>query len=333
MTSMLDSLGARLAGTLGVAGCLGLAGCATTDIDTQERPVTPTTAPAVIPPPSGATEPPPAVGKKGGYYLDDGPDEVPPRDLDAIPDAVPRVEPLLQGTLKPYTALGNNYMPMTRLEPYKALGIASWYGRRYHGKATASGEIYDMYRMTAAHTTLPLPSYARVTSLRTGKSVVVRVNDRGPFHSDRLIDLSYAAAHRIGLLADGSGPVEVEVILPVEAAPAARIQAEPLPVDPPAAPAETPAAEPQAAAMPDTPPADADGYFLQFGAFSSLPAAEAFMRKLRADYPDLDKPLAVVSGKGLFRVQAGPYADRDAAKREADRAASRTGFRPFPTRR
>lgn len=326
MMPSFEPLAARLAGALGFAGCLGLAGCATSEIESRERPVAPTTAPAVIPPPSGGREPPPTVGKPGGYYLDDGPGDAAPIDLDAIPDAVPRVEPLLPGTLKPYTALGNNYMPMTRLEPYKALGIASWYGRRYHGKATASGEVYDMYRMTAAHTTLPLPSYARVTSLRTGKSVVVRVNDRGPFHNDRLIDLSYAAAHRIGLLGEGSGPVEVEVILPADVAPAAKPASAPL--------VSGAASEPVAVASPDPLPAgEADGYFLQFGAFSNLAAAEAFMRKLRADYPNLDRPLAIVSGSGLFRVQAGPYPDRDAAKREADRAASRTGFRPFPTRR
>lgn len=152
--------------------------------------------------------------KKGGYYLDDGPGDNPPTDLSSIPDAVPRDEPLRQANMRPYVALGKWYKPMAGLESYKARGIASWYGRRYHGQKTASGETYDMYGMTAAHTTLPIPSYARVTNIRNGKSVVVRVNDRGPFLSDRLIDLSYTAAYKLDVLGGGSAWVEVETVLP-----------------------------------------------------------------------------------------------------------------------
>ncbi len=329
MTQDFVMQGARRSGrrpVVAVLGaCLVLGACATVDIDTQERTASvPPSAPAPT-----QSVPPPAPTGKGGYYLDDGPGEEPPPDLDAIPDAVPRVEPLLPGSLRPYTALGNNYLPMTQREPYKVLGVASWYGRRYHGKPTSSGETYDMYKMTAAHTTLPLPSYARVTSLRTGKSVVVRINDRGPFHNDRLIDLSYAAAHRIGIVQEGSGPVEVEAILPEGVPSVPVIRAEPLPP-------VSPTAAPDATDTPSAPPPSADSgqeYYLQFGAFSSLAGAEEFMRKLRTDYPKLDKPLAIVSGKGLFRVQAGPFPDRDSARREADAAAARTGFRPFPTKR
>ncbi|SDZ76666.1 septal ring lytic transglycosylase RlpA family protein [Nitrosospira multiformis] len=155
-------------------------------------------------------------GKKkgGGYYLDDGPGDNPPADLHLIPDAVPREEPLRASTMRPYSALGKRYKPMTRHERYKTRGMASWYGRRYHGQKTASGEVYDMYAMTAAHPTLPIPSYARVTSVTSGKSVVVRVNDRGPFLSNRLIDLSYTAAYKLDVLGGGSGLVEVESIVP-----------------------------------------------------------------------------------------------------------------------
>jgi rare lipoprotein A len=155
-------------------------------------------------------------GKKkgGGYYLDDGPGDNPPADLHLIPDAVPREEPLRAPTMRPYSALGKRYKPMTRHERYKTRGMASWYGRRYHGQKTASGEVYDMYAMTAAHPTLPIPSYARVTSVASGKSVVVRVNDRGPFLSNRLIDLSYTAAYKLDVLGGGSGLVEVESIVP-----------------------------------------------------------------------------------------------------------------------
>jgi rare lipoprotein A len=150
----------------------------------------------------------------GGYYLNDGPGANPPPNLDQVPDAVPKREPLARGAMKPYTVMGQSYTPMTQVAPYKARGIASWYGRRYHGQQTSSGEIYDMYGMTAAHTILPIPSYARVTNLANNKSVIVRVNDRGPFHSDRLIDLSYTAAYKLGVLGGGKAMVEVEAILP-----------------------------------------------------------------------------------------------------------------------
>jgi len=152
--------------------------------------------------------------KGGGYYLDDGPGDNPPADLDSVPDAIPRDEPLRPANMRPYVALGKSYTPKTSHESYRERGMASWYGRRYHGQKTASGEIYDMYGMTAAHTTLPLPSYVRVTNIANGKSIVVRVNDRGPFLSDRLIDLSYTAAHKLDVLDGGSGWVEVENILP-----------------------------------------------------------------------------------------------------------------------
>jgi rare lipoprotein A len=116
--------------------------------------------------------------------------------------------------MRPYVVMGQTYTPMTELAPYKARGVASWYGRRYHGKQTSTGEVYDMYGMTAAHPLLPLPSYVRVTNIATGKSVIVRVNDRGPFIDSRLIDLSYTAAHRLGVLAGGSAMVEVEAVIP-----------------------------------------------------------------------------------------------------------------------
>lgn len=155
---------------------------------------------------------PPLQG--GGYYKDDGPGDALPENLAATPNAVPRFEPLHRFANNPYTALGRDYVPMRELTPYRATGVASWYGRRYHGKKTSSGEPYDMYGMTAAHPTLPIPSYVRVTHATNGRSVVVRVNDRGPFHEDRLIDLSYTAAWKLGLLEKGSARVEVEAVLP-----------------------------------------------------------------------------------------------------------------------
>jgi rare lipoprotein A len=152
--------------------------------------------------------------RRGGYYQDDGPGGKPPVELDRVADATPRYEPLNALANEPYVVLGRRYVPYVSLHPYRQRGIASWYGRKFHGKRTSSGERYDMYAMTAAHTILPIPSYARVTNLSNGRSVVVRINDRGPFHSDRIIDLSYAAAYKLGYVKAGSARVEVEAILP-----------------------------------------------------------------------------------------------------------------------
>jgi rare lipoprotein A len=153
-----------------------------------------------------------ASSPKGGYYKDDGPgDRVPAGN---IPDAVPRLEPLHRFANRPYEVFGKSYVPHAALQPFRQRGAASWYGKRFHGAKTSSGEAYDMYRMTAAHPTLAIPSYARVTNLANGRSVVVRINDRGPFHGGRIIDLSYAAATRLGYVQAGSAQVEVESIVP-----------------------------------------------------------------------------------------------------------------------
>jgi rare lipoprotein A (peptidoglycan hydrolase) len=154
--------------------------------------------------------------KAGGrYYLNDGPPKgVTQAQIDSVKEPVPRAERFVSGTLKPYVAMGNSYRPMNKLVPYHARGVASWYGTRYHGLPTASGELYDVMKLTAAHPTLPIPSYVRVTNVENGRTLVVRVNDRGPFHSDRIIDLSYVAAARLGYAAKGSALVEIDVILP-----------------------------------------------------------------------------------------------------------------------
>jgi rare lipoprotein A len=152
--------------------------------------------------------------KKGGYYKDDGPHDTPPSNLERVPDAVPRVEPLSRSANRPYSVMGKDYVPLTRVQSFQQRGLASWYGKRYHGQKTSNGETYDMYRMTAAHPTLPIPSYARVTSVKTGKSVVVRINDRGPFRSGRVIDLSYVAAYKLGYIQAGETLVDVAAIVP-----------------------------------------------------------------------------------------------------------------------
>ena len=198
---------------------VALSGCGSAPVRESsriERPAQISKAPGSVPRSRG-----------GGYYLDDGPGDSPPADLDSIPEPVPQLEPLHRGAMRPYVVMGQTYTPMTELAPYKARGVASWYGRRYHGKQTSTGEIYDMYSMTAAHPVLPLPSYVRVTNVATGKSVIVRVNDRGPFIDSRLIDLSYTAAYRLGVLSGGSALVDVESILPDALSPNLMVAAAP----------------------------------------------------------------------------------------------------------
>ena len=303
----------------------------------------------------------PATPRAGGYYLDDGPGDNPPPDLDQIPDAVPKREPLHRGSMRPYTVMGQNYTPMTAVQPYKARGIASWYGRRYHGQKTSSGEIYDMYGMTAAHAVLPIPSYVRVANLQTNKSVVVRVNDRGPFHSDRLIDLSYTAAYKLGVLGGGRALVEVESIVPdagtpttptLAAAPTSTAAppvaaAVPSAAPPPAAPIATPLTAETAAAAPRKEPIAAPiakqepfaatpvvavtteqkGVFLQLGAFGSQDNADNYLARLRSQIDWLAPLLHVYPKDGLFRVHSGPYANQAEARAAADRISQALGIR------
>jgi rare lipoprotein A len=173
-------------------------------------------------PPSGSSRTLPALPRagsgRGGYYQDDGPGDAPPEGLLDVPDAEPRIEPYSSRGNRPYVVFGKTYTPLTDDRPYKQRGIGSWYGKKFHGQKTSSGERYDMYKMTAAHPTLPIPSYARVTNLANGKQVIVRINDRGPFLSSRIIDLSYTAALKLGYLGKGSSELEVERLLPDEIA-------------------------------------------------------------------------------------------------------------------
>lgn len=297
-----------------------LSGCGTTP--RQEPPArAPTTAPT----------------RGGGYYLDDGPGANAPANIDAIPDAVPKIEPLSRGTMRPYTVMGRDYTPMTRLEPYKARGIASWYGRRYHGKQTSSGEIYDMYAMSAAHTILPIPSYARVTNVANGKSVVVRINDRGPFIDNRLIDLSYTAAYKLGILGGGSGMVEVESIIPGTAAteppataapvpPAVPVAVEAAPITVQPLPPPAPVAAPSPVAT--TASAATGGSYLQFGAFGVRANAESALARLQAQADWLAGTLRIQQSDGIYRVQAGPYASEAAAREAAARVGQVLGSKP-----
>lgn len=239
-----------------------------------------------------------ASSKRGGYYQNDGPASRIPTDLDRIADAIPRDEPLIASANKPYTALGKTYYPETGDKAYKVTGKASWYGKQFHGRKTASGERYDMFAMSAAHPTLPIPSYARVINKANGKSVIVRINDRGPFHKGRVMDLSYAAASKLGIVQAGSATVEVERVMPQTGGVnelAKNNRPQQLLNDP---------------------------VYLQLGAFSQLSNAEARLRDMMRQLEDnLDGKLTIVNSEGIYKVRLGPFANRE----EANKIASTLG--------
>lgn len=268
----------------------------------------------------------PETRRAGGYYKDDGPGDKVPENLASIPDAQPRAETLSRAANQPYERFGKRYVPLAKVQPFRERGLASWYGKRFHGNPTSSGERYDMYAMTAAHKTLPIPSYARVTRIATGRSVIVRINDRGPFHDGRVIDLSYAAAYRLGIIGAGSGEVEVEAIVPGEPAPA-RAAAEPQPVTATIQPIATTPLEQQALPSVEALPTQgvSRGVFLQVGAFASRENAE----KLRARVASPGQSGELVQLDSLWRVQIGPYGSPEEARSAAERLEPGLGLKPL----
>ena len=237
--------------------------------------------------------PSPAPAAKGGYYKDDGPEENPPANLADVPDAQPKAEPLHRRANRPYKVFGKEYVPLAQHQPFRQRGFASWYGKRFHGQPTASGERYDMYAMTAAHPTLPIPSYVRVTHLRNKRSVVVRVNDRGPFHPGRIIDLSYAAAFKLGFIQAGSAQVEIEAILAGQ--------------------------DQQAAAA----------VYLQVGAFSSRDNAESLRARVTQELALLQDAVQVILAGELWRLHVGPYRSEEDARPIAERIEAQLNLKPL----
>jgi rare lipoprotein A len=254
----------------------------------------------------------------GGYYQDDGPPDSVPDGLASLPDAVPRDEPFHKFANRPYTVFGQTYVPIVNKEPRKERGLASWYGKKFHGQKTSSGETYDMFAMTAAHKTLPIPSYAKVTNVKNGKSVVVRINDRGPFHSNRIIDLSYAAAQRLGIVGLGSALVEVERVFPENGKP------------PVAAPDTATAAAAPASVTVETPMVarDPGGLWLQLGAFGSAESAEQFRDRVKRELPWMLEPVQVTARDGLHRVRLGPYKSMQEAAAIGDKVRQSLGYAP-----
>ncbi|WP_314443097.1 septal ring lytic transglycosylase RlpA family protein [Massilia timonae] len=289
---------------------------------------------------------PAAKSGRGGYYKDDGPGDDIPDGLLEVPDAVVKAEPFNKWTSRPYTVLGKTYTPLGNDEPYSARGVSTWYGVKFHGQRTASGELYDMYKMTAAHPTLPIPSYVRVTSLDTGNSVVVRINDRGPFHSSRIIDVSYTAALKLGLLGKGSHEVEIErlfpgdpIVPPAQIAAARREVASIAQSAPPEIEAlmledriHSDSAALVSQAEPVSAPAPAGRFFIQLGAYGRAGTAEAMGEKIADAGVELGK-LEVVKVGSLNRLYGGPYASRAEAMEAMRALPSSLGFKPIVVQR
>lgn len=268
----------------------------------------------------GASKPVQSSGRDGAP-LD------PPADLAAIPDPEPQVEPIRRGgPNKPYVVLGQSYEPVAADVPWKERGVASWYGTKFHGRKTASGELFSMYGLTAAHRTLPIPSYARVRHVGNGKEIIVRVNDRGPFHSSRVLDLSFAAAVKLGISSAGSALVEIErltfddirsgswrkpseMITP-EGDPIADIAAKA--VDEPVEPEVMQSGERARAFTPA-----AQGYWVQLAAFSRRDSVDRLQQRVAVDAAAMAPMMAVFKEGAVYKLQVGPYATRQ----QADEAA------------
>jgi rare lipoprotein A len=305
-----------------IAASLMLAACGTVPHRQAETPAATTAATAA---PSA-----------GGYLPGDGPGANIPVDLDSIPDAVPKNEPLHRYANRPYIALGKTYTPMTVVGNFKERGIASWYGKKFNGERTSSGEIYDMYAMTAAHPTLPLPSYARVTNLANHKSVIVRVNDRGPFMKDRIIDLSYTAAYKLGIIGDGSSEVEVESINPnviVKTIEASTVQSQPLENSPPApvvaaAVPATPAVAPAAASAVNAVPVAAAAATTTTAAAAAAAAAAIPVAALATakapNTPPVAKASLATSDTAVY-LQLGAFSSQAGAEAYLDKMHSKLG--------
>lgn len=256
----------------------------------------------------------------GGLYRPgeaDGGPAIPP-DISHLVEPEPTNElPARYGNRSPYTVLGQQYHVLPSAEGYVARGVASWYGNKFHGRATSSLEPYDMYQFTAAHKSLPLPTHVRVTNLENGRSVVVRVNDRGPFHAGRLIDLSYAAAVKLGVHVNGTAPVEIRALKPGITPPP----------PPPAMPTEAAWAAARAGVVPITrgptvevtaqapgaaaPVSDSGHFWLQVASFGEAANAQRLIDRLRgADIGPVSVQTAQVAGRNVYRVRVGPLASR-----------------------
>lgn len=300
----------------------------------QRKPVS---KPPLAKPGNAAPDLPKANSGRGAYYKDDGPGDNPPLDLESVVDPIPVLEAFSRSGNKPYVVFGKTYTPITdSTTPFRQRGVASWYGKKFHGQKTSSGELYDMYKITAAHPTLPIPSYARVTNVDTGKQIIVRINDRGPFHSKRIIDLSYTAALKLGYLGKGSSVMEVERLLPADIEKMAEnrqnqpalqvpvllgkesidvpgvarqeIKTEQISLEELIAAQENKSLEKLSATQ--AAPSQTPAFYIQFGAYAIRANAETGLArlktKLESRLPDFD----IVEQGSLYRLISGPFNSR-----------------------
>ena len=241
----------------------------------------------------------------------------PGRKLDAssIPDAIPKTEPITKaGNKSPYTVFGKTYHLLPSAEKYQQIGIASWYGTKFHGNFTSNGEIYDMYAMTGAHKTLPIPSYVRVTNLENNRSIVIRINDRGPFHSDRIIDVSYVAALKLGFADQGTTQVEVQSLT---AEPNLKLVEFDL---------RNQNHSENQRKVPDRPILPLGGVFLQVGAFLERTGAELLREKIQ---PLTSLSIEVLQHKTLFKVKIGPIRNSNRLQMLQKRIDEKFGIASF----
>ena len=293
-----------------------LVGCASDSRKSETKPaatIQPETSLAHPPHPSSPStlsEPPPAR-----YYLDDGPPDDRDINLAAIPDAVPKREPVHPARNLPYRAFGKIYRPHAAPRPHRETGVASWYGRRYHGRETASGEIYDMFKMTAAHPVLPIPSYARVTRADNRESVVVRINDRGPFLRGRVIDLSYVAAAKLGIAETGSAKVIVESLPPEGEEFKSETNSATVSDSDSVLNSEADSDSDSETVAENSP--SSRGVFIQLGAFSKRLGAEKMLADFRSAAPEKFRGLGKVvydSLSTLHRMGVGNYPSLESAR-------------------
>lgn len=218
-------------------------------------------------------------------------------DVSSIPNAIPKNEPKSRyGNPESYVVFDKRYYIMESSKGFVEKGIASWYGTKFHGRRTSSGETYDMYAMTAAHKNLPLPTYVKVTNLNNGKHIIVKVNDRGPFHENRIIDLSYAAAVKLDIIKSGTGLVEIRAIAASKVIPASSSEVAPV----------------KTVSVLNTDTVAKGSFYIQVGSFGQLENAENLRRKLQPLGGSLIKiSQTVVAGETLYRVKIGPLTNID----------------------
>lgn len=273
----------------------------------------------------------------------DGAPMTPPADLASLPDPVPQVEPIRPGgPNKPYVVLGQSYSPLQGDVAWSERGGASWYGHKFHGRRTASGELYSMYGLTAAHKTLPIPSYVRVRNVRNGKEIIVRVNDRGPFHPGRVVDLSYAAAVKLDIAAAGVGQVELSrltfdeirsgawqrgTVLDPDPAHMATAPITPSAAADPADPVAPVAPEARASARAHTPAAR--GFWVQLAALGKREGVDRLQQRIAQELTGLVPMLAVFQEAPHFKLQAGPYASRQEAQAAARQVRDALQLQPL----